>query len=142
MKGAALMGFIKFLITVPLLIVIFTFAIVNNDLATFDLWPFGINITVSLSVVIVFLLFVGFVLGKIYAWMSYSDVRHALRAQKKQNKILSKEQEKLNKEVQNLNESLNDNLADIKELKTQLPKKTFKERIKSFFSSSSKKESN
>lgn len=48
------MGFIKMLIGLPLLVVILVFAFVNNDLAVFNLWPFYIEITVSLSVAIVF----------------------------------------------------------------------------------------
>ena len=48
------MGFMKLLIGLPILIVILIFAFVNNDLATFDLWPFYFEITVSLSVAVVF----------------------------------------------------------------------------------------
>ena len=48
------MGFIKMLIGLPILIIILIFAFVNNDLATFNLWPFYFEITVSQSVAIVF----------------------------------------------------------------------------------------
>ena len=51
------MGFIKMLIGLPLLVVILVFAFVNNDLAVFNLWPFYIEITVSLSVPLSFLSF-------------------------------------------------------------------------------------
>ena len=39
------MGFIKMLIGLPILIIILIFAFVNNDLATFNLWPFYFEIT-------------------------------------------------------------------------------------------------
>ena len=93
------MGFIKMLIGVPLLMVILVFAFVNNDLATFNLWPFYIEITVSLSVAIVFFILLGFILGEFFSWLSYSPVRKALRSQKKENKKLNKEQQKLVKEM-------------------------------------------
>ncbi len=130
------MGFIKTLIGIPLLIVILVFAFVNNDLATFSLWPFYVEITVSLSVAIVFLLLVGFILGNFFCWLSYAPIRKALRVQKKQNRKLSKEQQKLTKEMEDLHE----NLANLKELEAQMPKVSKWERFKNWFRSSDKKE--
>ncbi len=130
------MGFIKTLIGIPLLIVILVFAFVNNDLATFSLWPFYVEITVSLSVAIVFLLLVGFILGNFFCWLSYAPIRKALRVQKKQNRKLSKEQQKLAKEMEDLHE----NLANLKELEAQMPKVSIWERFKNWFRSSDKKE--
>ena len=130
------MGFIKTLIGIPLLIVILVFAFVNNDLATFSLWPFYVEITVSLSVAIVFLLLVGFILGNFFCWLSYAPIRKALRVQKKQNRKLSKEQQKLTKEMEDLHE----NLANLKELEAQMPKVSRWERFKNWFRSSDKKE--
>lgn len=130
------MGFIKTLIGIPLLIVILVFAFVNNDLATFSLWPFYVEITVSLSVAIVFLLLVGFILGNFFCWLSYAPIRKALRVQKKQNRKLSKEQQKLTKEMEDLHE----NLANLKELEAQMPKVSRWEKFKNWFRSSDKKE--
>ena len=130
------MGFVKMLIGIPLLVVIVVFAFVNNDLATFSLWPFYIEITVSLSVAIIFLIFVGFVIGSFFTWLSYAPVRKALRKQKKQNKKLSKEQQKLAKEM----ESLHENLASLKELEAQMPKPSFGDKVKGLFRSSRKEE--
>ena len=39
------MGIIKILIGLPIFLVILIFAFVNNDLATFNLWPFSFEIT-------------------------------------------------------------------------------------------------
>lgn len=80
------MGFIKLLIGLPLVIVILVFAFVNNDLATFNLWPFYVEITVSQSVAIVSFVVFGYILGKVSSWMSYAPVRAQLRKQKKENK--------------------------------------------------------
>lgn len=123
------MGFIKMLIGLPLIIVILVFAFVNNDLATFELWPFGIEITVSLSVAVVFFILFGFFWGKIDSWMSYAPLRKALRVQKKQNKKLNKEQQKLAKEVEGLHENIN----TLKEQEAKLPKPSFKERLSRLF---------
>lgn len=128
------MGFIKMLIGLPLLVVILVFAFVNNDLATFDLWPFYIEITVSLSVAIVFFIALGFVIGSFFSWLSYAPIRQALRKQKKQNKKLNKEQQRLVREM----EGLHENLENLKELEAQLPKPSFGEKFKNLFRKSKK----
>ena len=125
------MGFIKLLIGLPLVIVILVFAFVNYDLATFNLWPFYVEITVSQSVAIVsFVVFV-YILGKVSSWMSYAPVRAQLRKQKKENKKLNKEQQKLTEKVSGLQENL-------ETLKTQTaeilpPKPTLKDMMKNIF---------
>lgn len=123
------MNFIKMLIGLPLIAVVLVFAFVNNDLVEFDLWPFYIEITVSLSVAIVFFVLFGFVFGWLFTWMSYAPVRKALRQQKKQNKKLNKEQEKLVKEMQGLHEDIETLKAD----EAKAPKMSFKEKFKNFF---------
>ena len=85
------MGFIKALIGIPLALVILVFAFVNNDMAVFNLWPTGIEITVSLSVAIIFLLILGYLIGWLFTWLSYAKVRQALRTHKKQNKKFQQE---------------------------------------------------
>jgi uncharacterized integral membrane protein len=123
------MGFIKALIGLPLAFIVMVFAFVNNDMATFSLWPTGIEITVSLSVAIVFFVVVGYIIGWMFTWLSYASVRRALRSEKKQNKKLSKEQEKLVREVEGLQ-------GDIESLKTTTPteeKTSWKEKIKRAF---------
>ena len=124
------MGFIKALIGLPFIFVVLTFAFVNNDMASFSLWPTGIEITVSLSVAIVFFVVLGYVCGWFFTWLSYAPIRHALRVQKKENKKLSKCQERLTKEVEGLH-------GNIETLRAAVPlpeKLTFKQRLKSWFS--------
>ncbi len=116
------MGFIKMLIGLPLLIVIMIFAFVNNDLATFNLWPFYLEITVSLSVAILFFLFCGFLLGSLFTWMSYAPLRKDLKKQKKKNKKLSKEQLKLVATVSDLKENLEQIKAETKVVEQQTKK--------------------
>lgn len=100
------MGFIKMLIGLPLLVIIAVFAFVNNEMVTFDLWPFFLKADVSLSVVIIVLLLVGYLIGKFDSWISYAPLRKALRTQVKQNKKLSKEHQKLAETVVGLKENL------------------------------------
>lgn len=123
------MGFIKALIGLPLAFVVLVFAFVNNDMATFSLWPTAIEITVSLSVAIIFLLVVGYIIGWLFTWLSYMPIRAALRQQKKRNKKLSKEQEKLTKEV----EGLQNNIENLRRPVAEEPKLSFKERLKKLF---------
>lgn len=123
------MGFIKMLVGLPILIIILIFAFVNNDLATFNLWPFYFEITVSLSVAVVFFILLGFVLGLAWMWMSYAPVRKALRQQKKKNKKLSKEQRKLVEKVS----GLQSNLETIKAVEATKPKPSIKEKLKAAF---------
>ena len=128
------MGFIKALIGIPFILVVLIFAFVNNDMANFSLWPTGIEITISLSVAIVFLVFVGYLAGWLSTWMSYAPVRRALRDQKKQNKKLCKEQEKLAKEVEGLH-------GNIETLKASVPtpeKTSVWNRLNKFFASKDK----
>lgn len=100
------MGFIKVLIGLPIVIVLLIFAFVNNDLATFSLWPFSIEITVSLSVAVLFFVVFGFFLGSFFSWMSYAPLRQDLRKQKKKNKKLSRQQQILTETVSDLQGNL------------------------------------
>lgn len=130
------MGFIKALIRLIVLAVVLIFAFVNNDLATFNLWPFYIEVTVSLSVAIVFFIVIGFIWAKIDSWIGYAPLRRQLRHQKKQNKKLSKEQQKLAKEV----EGLHENLTTMKEKEASQPKPPLKQRIVAWFKRNKKEQ--
>lgn len=123
------MAFIKTLIRLIVLAVVLYFAFINNELAMFDLWPFEIEVTVSLSVAIVFFVLFGFIWGKFDSWFAYSPLRSALRHQKKQNKKLTKEQEKLTKEV----EGLQGDITELKEKEASQPKPPLKQRIAAWF---------
>ena len=128
------MGFIKFVIGLPLFVLLLTFAFMNNDLVTLKLWPTDIEIITSLSVAIVFFVISGYIIGWLFTWISYSSVRRALRTHKKQNKKLSKEQEKLAKEVEDLQ-------VNIETMKTSAPlpkEKGFRERLVSVFAKKQK----
>ena len=132
------MGFIKMLIGLPLLIIILIFAFVNNDLATFNFWPFYIEITVTQSVAIVILILLGFILGKIDSWMSYSPLRRELRYHKKENKKLNKEHVKLTEQVSSLQGDIVNLKEEAEEIKSQVPKPTIKERLARLFGKSEK----
>ena len=106
------MGFVKTLIGLPVLVVVLVFAFVNNDLATFNLWPFAIELTVPLSVAILFFVIFGFVFGGLFSWLSYAPVRKDLRKQKKKNK-------KLSKQHQLLSETVSDLQGDLEQIKAE-----------------------
>ena len=124
------MGFIKLIIGLPLFVLLLFFAIVNNDFVTLKIWPTDVEIITSLSVLIFVLFVLGYVVGRFFAWLSYAKIRSSLRAHKKQNKKLSKEQEKLTKEV----EGLQDNIQEMKAVSSNKNEKNWKDKFKHFFS--------
>ena len=100
------MNIIRMLIGIPIATIILVFAFVNNDLATFSLWPFNVDVTVSLSVVVIVLIVAGFIMGRFSAWFAYAPLRKELFKRKKENKKLSEEHKKLNDTVGNLQGNL------------------------------------
>lgn len=127
------MNFFKMLIELPIIIVVLIFAFVNNDFVTFSLWPFFMEITVSQSIVIVFLILFGFVLGKLDSYISNSPLRKALRQQKKANKLLNKEQQRLNEKVSDLQGDIVSLKEENKTIKENEPKLSLKERLRRLF---------
>ena len=116
------MGFIKTLIGLPIIIVLLVFAFVNNDLANFILWPFSLELTVSLRVAILFFVVLGFLLGSFFSWLSYAPLRKDLRQQKKKNKKLSKQQQILTDAVTDLQGDLEQIKAEKEALMPEKPR--------------------
>ena len=125
-----MMNFVKKLIGIPLIVIVIVFAVINNDFATFTLRPFDIDITISLSVLILVLFFAGYMLGRLDGYVANAPLRSALRAHKKTNKALNKEQEKLHATVSDLQE----NIEYLKSKEPEAPKVPLKEKVSSFFS--------
>lgn len=124
------MNFIRHLIEIPLILVVIIFAVINNDFATFNIKPFNLDITVSLSVLILVLFFAGYLLGRLDAFVANAPLRAQLRIQKKANKALNKEHEKLHEQFS----SLQENFEVLKHQEPQAPKIPFKEKVAGFFS--------
>lgn len=123
------MNFIRRLIEIPMFIIVIIFAVVNNDFATFNLKPFDLEITVSLSVLILVLFFSGYLLGRLDSFVANAPLRAQLRQHKKANKALNKEHEKLHEKVSNLQE----NLETLKNKEPQVPAVPLKEKMRNFF---------
>lgn len=124
------MNFILKLIEIPVIIVVIVFAVINNDFATFNLQPFNLDITISLSVLILILFFAGYLLGRFHSFVANAPLRASLKQQKKTNKALNKEHEKLSEKYSNLQE----NLESIKNNEEKTPKVPFKQKMSNFFS--------
>ena len=124
------MNFLRMIIAIPLIIIVVVFAVINNDFATFNLKPFDLDITVSLSVLILVLFFAGYLLGRFDAFVANAPLRANLREQKKANKALNKEHEKLNAKFSDLKEDW----EELKNKETAAPKISFKEKVAKFFS--------
>lgn len=123
------MNFLKLIIGLPLIIAIAVIAFMNNEMVSINLWPFYIDITASLSVVIIVLTLFGYIVGKLDSWVSYAPLRLSLRNQRRQNKKLNAEQQRLVEKV----EGLKENLENIKTAETpaaDTPKTGAAEQIK------------
>lgn len=81
---------IRMLVSIPIIAIILVFAFVNNDMVSFSLWPFDIEVTSSFSVIVVALILIGYVLGRISGWFAYLPLRKNLVVSKMQNKKLCK----------------------------------------------------
>lgn len=127
------MFFFKIIIGLPLIVMLLVFAFVNNNMVELSLWPADLEITISQSVLIVFLYVLGYLAGWFFTWVSYSPIRRLLRAQRKENRKMSKEQEKLNKEV----EDLKGNIDVLKASTPPEPKRSFASWFKNIFKSGS-----
>ena len=96
------MSFIRMIVGLSLIIIIAIFAFMNNDMTSFEFWPFNVEVKVTQSVAIIVFLLIGYIIGKVDSWMSYSPMRKALRCQLRQNKKLNAQHQKLNETVQDL----------------------------------------
>jgi hypothetical protein len=89
------------LISIPIIAAILLFAFVNNELVTFTLWS-ELEVTSSFSVVVIAFILLGFILGRVSAWIAYLPLRKNLITLKMQNKKLGKEHQKVCEEVTGL----------------------------------------
>ncbi len=137
------MSFVKMIIGLPLIVIVAVFAFVNNDMAVFSLWPFDIEITISLSVAIIVFVVFGYIVGKLDSWLSYAPLRSALRAQQKQNKKLSREQQDLAGKIESLKGDLENAKAKseppLAYLKNTPAKPGLKSKISNLFKSKNEK---
>lgn len=137
---------IRMLISLPIIAVILVFAFVNNELVTFNLWPFDIEVTSSFSVVVISLILIGYVLGRLSGWIAYLPLRKDLVMYKMQNKKLCKVHKKVCDDFANLKgdfdkkskETLTD-VTIIEEFQPQKENKSgFKETLVKLFKSPEK----
>lgn len=136
------MSFLRFLLFLPIIVVLSVLALNNSDGVDISLWPF-INkagevfmLKTKFSVLIIALSLFVFIYAKIDSWLAYSHLRSELRTQRRQNKKLNAEQQKLVEKV----EGLKENLDSITPLEQAKPKpvnsgkfSAIKEKIASWF---------
>ena len=97
------MWLLKVLISLPLLTMFVMFLVQNNELVA--LWPIP-DLKIAVSVVYFVLFGLGYIFGRLAAWSAYAPLRLKLKQQKKEHKILSKENEKLNIKHEKLNQQV------------------------------------
>ena len=106
------MSFLRFLLFLPIVIVLAILALDNSEAVNISLWPF-INkegavfiLETKMSFLIIALSLLVFLYAKIDSWLAYSHLRSELRTQRRQNKKLNAEQQKLVEKVEGLKENL------------------------------------
>lgn len=124
------MKFFKFLFWLPVLLSVIVFSSYNNQMMSFNLWPFITEVKISGSLAIVGLIVFGYVVAKIDSWFSYSPIRRALSSQKKQNKALDKKQKELTQTISGLQENIS-TLKAMNSVETEA--KSFMQGLKNMF---------
>ena len=125
------MKFFKFLFWLPVLLIVIVFASYNNQMMSFNLWPFMLEVKISGALAIIGLILFGYFVAKVDSWFSYSPIRRALSSQKKQNKVLDKKQKELTQTISGLQE----NISSLKAMnKVETETKSFLQSLKDKFS--------
>ena len=92
------MAILKWIITLPFIIAAVLFALAHPDTVEVTLNPMQEAIELPLYFVSFLFLAIGFILGTIVTWLGMGDLRKTKRAQKKEIKELTKQNEKLEQE--------------------------------------------
>lgn len=132
------MNFIRGLIEIPVVLLVVVLAVINDGFVTFSLKFVDLNVTLSLSLLILALFVTGYIVGRIDGYFANAPLRSKLRENKKAAKILNKEHQKLGKEHEKLNANFSHLKEDWEQLKTskenqQEPKISLKNRFSNAF---------
>lgn len=92
------MKHLTWIITLPLTIAALVFAIANRQSVTLDLWPFEIELSAPLFIVVLLSLFVGFLVGGMIAWFSAGRTRSRARSALYRAEQLERENTRLRQE--------------------------------------------
>lgn len=74
------MKHVSWIVTVPLMVVLVVFAVVNRQSVTLDLWPLDMSLRLPLFILLLGSLFVGLLVGGTAAWLSAGSTRRRARA--------------------------------------------------------------
>ena len=85
------MSFLKWVLSLPLLIAVILFALHNQDNVPVIFSPMHDTAQIPLYLICSFFLSLGFLFGTILTWISFSDLRRERRQQKKTIKKMEKE---------------------------------------------------
>ena len=125
------MWLLKVLVSIPLLTLFVVFLVQNNELVA--LWPIP-DLEIAVSVVYFVLFCLGYLIGRLVAWMQYAPVRATIRQQKKQNKQLTKEHQRLNIEHEKLNQQVSSLQEEVDSKSDKKLSFSLNKKIKGWFS--------
>lgn len=76
---------LKWLVTLPLIILLLVFALSNRAAATLNFWPFDLTLALPLSFMLVATLVLGLLLGGFTVWLG--DLKHKLEANRLRHEV-------------------------------------------------------
>ncbi|MDJ0608638.1 MAG: LapA family protein [Kiloniellales bacterium] len=78
------------IITLPITLLVVTFAVVNRDLVAVDLWPLPMTVGTPLFVLVLGSALAGFLIGGLVMWWSAGKQRQKLRALRRETERLAR----------------------------------------------------
>ena len=76
---------LKWLLTLPLILMLLVFALSNRDTATLSFWPFDLAVSLPLSFMLVACLLLGLLLGGFTVWLG--DLKYKMEAHRLRHEV-------------------------------------------------------
>ena len=114
------MAFLRWLIALPLIVIIVYFAFSNPQIVTLTWSPFHQKIETALYIIALTFFTIGIFIGIITSWFTTGGVRKERRHLKKQYKILEKELNKITKKDSEVAKQLQSNSDVSRSIRTSL----------------------
>lgn len=74
------MKYFSWIITLPITVLVVTFAVVNRGYVAVDLWPLNLTISLPLFILVLGSTLAGFLVGAVVMWWSAGKLRQRFRA--------------------------------------------------------------
>lgn len=89
---------LKWLLTLPLILLLLVFALSNREMATLSFWPFEVAVSLPLSFMLVACLVLGLLLGGFTVWLG--DLKYKMEAHRLRHEVTN-----LNRQIMSLQQA-------------------------------------